>query len=258
MKYKALMLDVDGTIIPYQYDALPSKKITDAIKATLKKGITVCLVTGRSYPSTKRILKSLNITKGYAVVDGGALVYNLEKKRPLYERYIEEKDLEKIISIFEEEKISFYVKDKNTLANKDDHFKPYVKGQTLNDVSMIFTDELFSLARTHKIMKRVSFPLITTHRSRHKDPDKYAFNITHAQATKLHGIEVLSKELGIKRSEIIGVGDGYNDFPLLMASGLKVAMGNAIEDLKEIADYVAPSVKEDGVATVIEKYLLSD
>jgi hydroxymethylpyrimidine pyrophosphatase-like HAD family hydrolase len=55
---------------------------------------------------------------------------------------------------------------------------------------------------------------------------------------------------------MIGVGDGYNDFPLLEACGLKVAMGNALEDLKGIADYIAPSVDEDGVANVIEKFIL--
>ena len=60
----------------------------------------------------------------------------------------------------------------------------------------------------------------------------------------------------IEQYEIIGVGDGYNDFPLLMACGLKVAMGNATEDLKEIADYIAPTVDEDGVADVIEKFVL--
>ena len=66
----------------------------------------------------------------------------------------------------------------------------------------------------------------------------------------------MPKNLGINTHEIIGVGDGYNDFPLLMACGLKVAMGNAVEDLKAIADYIAPSVEEDGVADVIDKFIL--
>jgi len=60
----------------------------------------------------------------------------------------------------------------------------------------------------------------------------------------------------IKPQEIIGVGDGPNDYPLLMGSGFKVAMGNAVPELKEIADFIAPSVEEDGVATVIEKFVL--
>ncbi len=60
----------------------------------------------------------------------------------------------------------------------------------------------------------------------------------------------------ILRNEIIGVGDSYNDFPLLMACGLKVAMGNAAPELKEIADYIAPTVEEDGVVDVIKRFVL--
>jgi len=81
-------------------------------------------------------------------------------------------------------------------------------------------------------------------------------DVTHAEATKMHGILEVAKLLNIDTKEIIGVGDGYNDFPLLMACGLKVAMGNAVDDLKAIADYVAPTVDEDGLADVIEKYVL--
>ncbi|MBI5619841.1 HAD hydrolase family protein, partial [Candidatus Gottesmanbacteria bacterium] len=85
----------------------------------------------------------------------------------------------------------------------------------------------------------------------------HSMEITHTDASKLHGIVEVARHLNIKTEEIIGVGDGYNDFPLLMASGLKIAMGNAVPELKEIADFVAPTVDEDGVATVIEKFILS-
>ena len=53
---------------------------------------------------------------------------------------------------------------------------------------------------------------------------------------------------------MVGVGDSYNDFPLLMACGLKAAMGNSVKEILDIADYVAPSVDDDGLANVIEKY----
>lgn len=56
---------------------------------------------------------------------------------------------------------------------------------------------------------------------------------------------------------MIGVGDGYNDYPMLEACGLKVAMGNAVDELKVIADIVAPSIEQDGLAKVIEDYYLN-
>jgi hydroxymethylpyrimidine pyrophosphatase-like HAD family hydrolase len=64
--------------------------------------------------------------------------------------------------------------------------------------------------------------------------------------------------LGVRYEEIIGVGDGHNDVPLLEAVGLKVAMGNAPDEVKAIADYVAPKLSEDGVADVIQRYILRD
>ena len=257
MIYKALMLDVDGTIIPYNYEALPSKKLIDAIKKAQEK-VTVCLVTGRSLYSTKRLMHSLNINYGYAVVDNGAYVINIEKKEPIYEQLIEEEDLKKIIEVFDDENVIFFYKDEKSLSRtNDDYYKPYKKGSPLEKVSMLFTDELFTLERTDRVLKRLSLPRVTIFRTRHQDPNKFAFNITHVKATKLHGVEIVAKKLGISKKEIISCGDGYNDFPLLMASGLKVAMGNAVDELKEIADFIAPTVDDDGVATVIEKYILN-
>lgn len=86
---------------------------------------------------------------------------------------------------------------------------------------------------------------------------KVSLLISHTAATKQHAILKVAEILKIDTHEIIGVGDGYNDFPLLMACGLKIAMGNAVLELKEIADYIAPSVDEDGVAHIIEKFILS-
>lgn len=255
MEYKALMLDVDGTLIPYQYEALPSRKLINAVKKAKTK-VHVCLVTGRSLKATRRILQALQITDGFAVVDGGAFVIDIKSETPVYESYVTTTDVSKIIRVFEEFDAAFYLKDENSRNNKRDHFEPYQKGQTFTKVSQFFTDEVFSLDQTHKIMSKLSSPGITIFRTRHKDPKKYGLNIAHITASKLHGVLEISERLSIKKEEIIGVGDGYNDFPLLMASGLKVAMGNAIPDLKAIADYVAPAVENDGVADVIEKFIL--
>ncbi len=80
--------------------------------------------------------------------------------------------------------------------------------------------------------------------------------IYNSSATKQHAIFEIANIIGIQTHDIIAVGDGYNDFPLLMAAGLKIAMGNAVEDLKAIADYIAPPVEQDGVAHIIERFVL--
>ena len=88
-----------------------------------------------------------------------------------------------------------------------------------------------------------------------KDKNLVDCYFSHAEATKQHAVLKYAELMGIKTEEIIGIGDGYNDFALLMACGLKVAMGNAVADVKAIADYIAPSVDDDGIADIIEKFI---
>lgn len=253
MKYKALMLDVDGTLIPYDYGALPSEKVIQSIKQAKEKVIPF-LVTGRAYNSTIQILGQLGIDKGLVVVNAGANVIRIENREVVYDKAIEEEESNRIIKELQKRNIVFYVKVDPFEASES--YEAFA-GITLKKCYMFFVMEDYEHEVIVDFLNSISdIPNLTAHKTRHKYPDKYGINITGGEATKLHGIEIVMKEYNLKREEIIGVGDGYNDFPLLMASGLKVAMGNAIEELKEIADYVAPSVTDDGVADVVEKFIL--
>lgn len=255
MKYKALMLDVDGTILPYDYQAIPSEKVISAVKKAQER-ITVCIVTGRSYPFTEKIFQSLGMHSGYAVVNNGANVIDLKTKQLIYDQPISLSDAKEIIKILNEEKISFYLKQNIfSFAYYNGHFTDISQ---LERPYMFFTDEDYSYEKLEEVSKKLSHLTdLNIFKGHHKDPDKFNLNITHVNATKLHGLNSVIETLKINKDEVIAVGDGYNDFPLLMASGLKVAMGNAIEDLKAIADYVAPSVTDDGVADVIEKFIIN-
>ena len=136
--------------------------------------------------------------------------------------------------------------DKNLTASE---YPDVVFSVYLGDVVPSLADTI--MADLEKI------PQIVVHKmpSEKKDGNN-SLEVTSDQATKLHGIVEVTKILKIKKEEVIGVGDSYNDFSLLMASGLKIAMGNAVPELKAIADFIAPSVEEDGVATIIEKFIL--
>ena len=80
--------------------------------------------------------------------------------------------------------------------------------------------------------------------------------LTHGAASKGNAVKWLSAQWNIPRAEIIAIGDQDNDRSMLEYAGLGVAMGNAIEGLKSVAQFVAPSAAEDGVAVVIENFLL--
>jgi Cof subfamily protein (haloacid dehalogenase superfamily) len=74
--------------------------------------------------------------------------------------------------------------------------------------------------------------------------------------TKAYGISLLAKDLGIEQEEVMCIGDEENDLPMIEYAGIGVAMANAISRVKEIADVVTDSNEEDGVAKVVEKYVL--
>ncbi len=88
------------------------------------------------------------------------------------------------------------------------------------------------------------------------DNGDWMVDFTHAEATKETAVVRYAELMGIEPSEVAGVGDSYNDLPLLNACGIRVAMGNAAPEVKAVADYVAPTVDEDGLAAAIDEYLM--
>ena len=194
---------------------------------------------------------------GYVVVNNGANVIDISSEKLLYDQPIPLLDAFEIIKILREEGVTFYVKQDFRSSVSGGSIQPFVGDKQLQKAYMFHANEQYSSEKVDKIFKKLShISDLALHKTRHKLPDKYGININHAKATKLHGVEVVMKKLDLKREYIVGVGDSYNDFPLLMACGFKVAMGNGIEELKAIADYVAPSVSDDGVAEVINKFIL--
>jgi Cof subfamily protein (haloacid dehalogenase superfamily) len=73
---------------------------------------------------------------------------------------------------------------------------------------------------------------------------------------KANALEMLLKEVGAEREELMAFGDGYNDISMIEYAGMGVAMSNGNELIKEKADYVAPSNDEGGIAHVLEKFVL--
>ena len=84
----------------------------------------------------------------------------------------------------------------------------------------------------------------------------FFLEFTEAGVTKGTSLNKLIQKLGIKREEVIAMGDSYNDQAMIEFAGLGVAMGNAPDDIKEIANYVTDTNMNDGVAKVVEKFVL--
>ena len=246
-KYKAIILDVDGTLIPNKRDGMPSEAVRGAI-AKASKLIHIGVATSRPYFMLSHIVDHLNLS-GPSIIAGGTQVIDITSKKILFEKAFQVRDAIRIGKLANSLSIRLIVLD------SDEHIifsNKYMPKKPLH-----LWIHALTATQADKFTKKLSdVSTVAVHKLPSWTKNRFDLSISHASATKQHAILEIAKILNIDTHEIIGVGDGYNDFPLLMACGLKVAMGNAVEDLKAIADYIAPPVEEDGVADVIEKFVL--
>ena len=86
----------------------------------------------------------------------------------------------------------------------------------------------------------------------------YFCEIAGREATKGNAVKFLQDKWGIKKEEILAIGDQDNDIELLKAGGIAVAMGNATDELKAYADYITDTVENDGWVKAVEKFCFED
>lgn len=250
-KYKALVTDIDGTLIPNQFDGKLSQKTIDAF-AKIKDTMHIAVATSRHPQDIFHLTSALNLT-GPSIVYGGAQIINVATKEVLWEQPLDIEEAKEMIDILRAMEIPFVVNDNG----KKNHIQKTTKYLPDKPLSVwVYGQEADIIDTFHKIIKHLrksDFHTIPSWKN-----GKMDFLVTHIKATKQHALYELTKLLQIQPKDLIAIGDGPNDLPLLMSAGLKVAMGNAVDDLKAIADYVAPSVEDDGVADVIEKFILQE
>lgn len=247
MKYKAIIFDLDGTALPSRLDGLPSKRVINAVnKAKLK--FHVSCASGRSLEMCQGVFELLKL-QDPCVLNGGSQIINPKSGEILWQQSIPPELVQEIIKVPKDYQLTFWIN--NTII---DH--PQAQINLTEPVNIIVlagikesdSQQLFSIFSKVPNLAVHILPSWTT--------NAFDIHITHQLATKKQAIKKLTSILGVKKSEVIGVGDGHNDLPLFESVGLKVAMGNAIDELKAVADVVTGSVEEDGLAKVIEKFLV--
>lgn len=253
MKYKAIISDIDGTltkrITTKESRPLPSDKVTQLVRKANEK-IPFVLATSRPIQLVSYLLDFLKLHAPCITLDG-ALIIDALTKETLLESPLADSDFAFLAKYLQKAGHSFIFdeKERNDI--------PFTKASKPHNPLNIFVAEL-----TDREAKQIEVDLsrestIRTHKVTSWSSHLWGINISNANVSKQHAVIEVANLLHILPDEIIGIGDGYNDFPLLEACGLKIAMGNAVPELKAIADYIAPSVEEDGVADVIEKFVLS-
>ena len=259
---KLVATDIDGTIF------IPEKEFTQGVKNCISRlntaGIKVVLVTGRMNAAAARIAKDLGLDTPVVSYQGGLVV---ENGKTLYERYLTEDQTARILDWAKEENIHINLYNDDILYSESDCYEIQ---RYCNNLHTEHTVKKFSEIKKDKINKLLAIDYsnpdrITRYEKELQEifPDLYIVKSTpyflefsDPEASKKCAVEFLQHYWGLKKDEILTIGDQNNDIALLQAGGIKVAMGNATDELKEIADYITDSVYEDGFVRAMEKFCL--
>ena len=262
--YKLIAIDIDDTLINDDKEVTPATQA--ALEQAVAAGVIVTLATGRAYASAKVIARQTGLNVPIITYQG-ALVKTLLDEKVLYERYVPLAAAEKLFEfcLTHNLHLQTYVDDKLSAREENEKLLAYAglnrtKYYIEPDFSkliakptpkLLIIDDPDYLDTIAPVLRDLLGSEVHITKSK-----PYFLEIMHHEGTKGCALTFLAEHFGCSLSETIAMGDSWNDHEMLEVAGLGVAMGNAIDALKAIADYVAPSNNEDGVKHVIDKFVL--
>lgn len=266
--YKLLALDMDGTLL--KKDKTISEENLRAIQKAKLNNVKIALATGRPIMGIKKYLNELGLITedDYAITFNGAVIQNTKTNEIIDQNLITLDDVKYLYPLSKKLNVIMHVWSPDTCITEE--LNPYVKLEhRLNGtgIKLIKPDEINTSTPIVKVMfvKEKSRLLEAMKHLPEEVYEKYTvfrsspffLEFLNKNANKGHGVQVLSQKLNIKRNEIICIGDAGNDIHMIKYAGLGVAMANGFDDTKRAADYITKSNEEDGVAYIINKFILN-
>ncbi len=264
MTYKLIAADLDGTLRAEEQSFTP--RLRDAVRRAQERGVRVVIATGRVYRTAAPFARDLGLD-GAIICNHGATIRDIRADKILLEHRVPLARARELIARASD--------DLTTLVCIDEEF--YTPRLTAHAVEYIgsYRDHLNvvpDLARSlpgapQKILficdESIAASLRIELKIRFGDALQIVqswgtyVEVTHRDASKGNAVAWLANRWSIARDEVIALGDQGNDISMIEWAGLGVAMGNAIDRVQALADYVAPRAEEDGAAAVIEKFVLN-
>lgn len=262
--YKMIAIDLDGTLFTDELTISPNT--VTAIQRAIRMGTVVTIATGRMFSSAKLIAEQLGI-HAPLITYQGAMIRVAGEAEALYERPVSPDIAEKLINIAREKNIHLQVYQDDILYGAAETEKlstyaeavqvPYtVEPDLIRLAEKGFTKLLFIDEPEILDPLQQELQLLFGESAYIAKSKKTYLEVTHPEANKGSALLFLANKLGIDRSEIIGIGDNHNDSELLKAAGFGIAMGNAVQEVKELADYTSLSNNAEGVLHAINKFIL--
>ena len=270
MKYKLFATDLDCTLVT------EDKRVTDrtkkAVKAFVERGGTVVLSSGRPSYGVWYVADELGLSEsgGYILAYNGGELLDCKDGKVKFSVQIPPGRIAEIVGLSRRYRTAILTYE-NEYVISESGSDIYVQGEARNTrmkvkeipdlvsyltfpvVKMMMVGSEGQILRMEPVIREALGPDFSVFRS-----EAYHLEILPSGIDKGSGLLKTLKYLGISREETVSCGDYDNDIPMNEAAGLGVAMENGCPAIKAKADYITCSNEEDGVAAVIEKFMLQD
>lgn len=268
---------MDGTLLNEKRKISECNK--DAIMKAYEKGIYIVVSTGRIFANAEEFSRLIGV-KSPVIASNGAIIRGIDSNHIIHKSYFETKDCISILEILKRYKLKpyFNTPEKNYTgdlkyrillghAKKRDGVLKKTKLEYVpfyNKWTKVFEREKDNIVKCEiKCNDKEKLSIIRKELEELNKFDLVSFStrtieVTKKGVSKGKAIERLAEYYGIKREEIIAIGDSENDLSMIKYAGIGIAMGNATEIVKASANYITDTNENDGVAKAIYKYLLKD
>ena len=268
MKYKLLVLDLDGTLTNKK------KEVTEHTRRTLieaqERGVKIVLASGRPTYGVAPLAEILELQKyeGYILSYNGGEIIDWKTGEMMYENVLDPDVLPYLYKCATDNHFAIVTYDGKYVLTEYPEDEYVLKEAILNVMTPKKVDHFleaikFPIAKCLIVGEPTRLAVLEKEMYEHlKDhmgvfrSEPYFLELVPKGIDKAQSLAVLLKEIGMTKEEMIAVGDGFNDLSMIQYAGLGVAMANAQEIVRQNADYITLSNEEDGVAAVVEKFIL--
>ncbi|MGM9985875.1 MAG: Cof-type HAD-IIB family hydrolase [Bacillaceae bacterium] len=268
MTYKMIVLDMDDTLLRDDHTISPRTK--QALLDAQKAGVKVVLASGRPTYAMVDVAKELELDKygSFILSFNGGRITDCRTNEDIFSKALSVETMHHMIDISKRENIYIHTYVGNDiLTDKNNEYTTF-EGKITNmevievaDLKAAVTEPVIKalmvyepehLAIVEKKLQAEFAGQLSIMRSK-----PFFLEITENGVDKGQSLHHLIQKLGITQEEVIAMGDSYNDVTMIKFAGLGVAMGNAPQDIKELADHVTETNMNDGVALVVEDFILN-
>ena len=274
MTIKLIALDLDGTTL--NNDRVISERNRKALQQASEMGVNIVIATGRPFSALPEDVFEIPAIR-YVLTSNGASITDLKEDKTFYKNCLSPLAVEKSVELLRQHDyvVECFVKG---IAYIDRPYFEEVKrtGSSIRNIDYILktrnpVDSIYDFMLEHRdeienininfedISEKPAMKekLLTLPETTITSSFNHNLEIGGATTSKAEALSQMGNLLGIRQVEMMAIGDSPNDMAMMLASGMPVAVGNAEEEVKAIAKYVAPSNHEDGVADAVEKFVLN-